>query len=81
LSSILVLPAVHRLHHSIRPEQYGRNFGTIYSLWDRWLGTWAGGSSTDSIQTGLPDLMDSGRLSLWRCLVLPFGATPKSRTP
>jgi sterol desaturase/sphingolipid hydroxylase (fatty acid hydroxylase superfamily) len=79
LSSILVLPAVHRLHHSIRPDQYGRNFGTIFSLWDRWLGTWAGGSSADSIRTGLPDLADSGHLSLWRCLTLPFGVARKSR--
>ncbi len=79
MSSILVLPAVHRLHHSIRPEQHGRNFGTIFSLWDRLLGTWAGGSSADFIRTGLPDLMDSGGLSLWRCLMLPFGVTRKSR--
>jgi sterol desaturase/sphingolipid hydroxylase (fatty acid hydroxylase superfamily) len=72
LSSLFILPAVHRLHHSVRPEQHGRNFGTVFSVWDRWLGTWAGGRSADSVTTGLPDLVGNGHLSLWRCLVLPL---------
>lgn len=72
LSSVIVLPANHRLHHSVHPQDYGRNFGTVFSLWDRWLGTWAGGRSADVVTTGLQDLMGRGRLPLWKCLALPF---------
>ena len=72
LSRILILPAIHRLHHSVRPDQYGSNFGTIFSVWDRGLGTWSGGSSETGVTTGLPDLAELGPLSLWRCLSLPF---------
>jgi sterol desaturase/sphingolipid hydroxylase (fatty acid hydroxylase superfamily) len=76
ISSIFILPAVHRLHHSILPDQHERNFGTVFSLWDRWLGTWAGGCSTDKVTTGLQDLVERNRLSFWRCLVLPFEPGP-----
>jgi len=79
LNRVLVLPANHRLHHSLRAEQHGRNFGTVLSLWDRWLGTWAGGSSSARITTGLPDLIEAGRLSLRDCLLLPFTATRRLR--
>jgi sterol desaturase/sphingolipid hydroxylase (fatty acid hydroxylase superfamily) len=72
LSALFVLPAVHRLHHSVRPEEHGRNFGTVLSLWDRWLGTWAPGSSRDAVTTGLPEFVGRERLSLARCLLLPF---------
>jgi sterol desaturase/sphingolipid hydroxylase (fatty acid hydroxylase superfamily) len=72
LAPIVILPAVHRLHHSIRPEQHGRNFGTVFSLWDRLLGTWAEGRSSDRVTTGLPDLAARDRLSLRECLILPF---------
>lgn len=72
LSPVFILPAAHRLHHSVRPDQRGRNFGTILSVWDRWLGTWAEGRSTDLVTTGLPDLLGRDRPSLRRCLSLPF---------
>jgi sterol desaturase/sphingolipid hydroxylase (fatty acid hydroxylase superfamily) len=72
LTPVFILPAVHRLHHSIRPDEHGRNFGTVLSLWDRLLGTWADGRSTDRVTTGLPDLAGRDRLSLWQCLALPF---------
>jgi sterol desaturase/sphingolipid hydroxylase (fatty acid hydroxylase superfamily) len=36
----LVTPEMHRIHHSALPEEYGRNFGFIFSWWDRFLGTY-----------------------------------------
>jgi len=72
LSAVLVLPASHRLHHSVRTTRQGRNFGTVLSVWDRWLGTWTAGRSTEPVTTGLPDLIGRTRLPLWRCLSLPF---------
>ena len=35
LRYILVTPQSHRLHHSIHEKHYDRNFGVIFSFWDR----------------------------------------------
>lgn len=37
---ILVSPPAHRLHHSIKKEDYGRNFGTLFIWWDKLFGTY-----------------------------------------
>ncbi len=39
LRYLLVTPQSHRIHHSTRPEHYDSNFGAIFSVWDRLLGT------------------------------------------
>lgn len=39
LRYVLVTPQSHRLHHSIEPNHQDRNFGVIFSLWDRIFGT------------------------------------------
>ena len=77
LARVIVIPAAHRRHHSTRPEHQAGNFGTVFSLWDRALGTWSGGASADPVTTGLGDLAPGWRPTLGRCLVLPFerGAT------
>ena len=71
LLSVVVLPCAHRLHHSVRHEEYQSNFGTVFSTWDRWFSTWREARSTDTVRTGLPRLSEKP-LTLWRCLVLPF---------
>jgi sterol desaturase/sphingolipid hydroxylase (fatty acid hydroxylase superfamily) len=35
LRSVLVTPDMHRIHHSVRREEYDRNFGFNLSVWDR----------------------------------------------
>jgi sterol desaturase/sphingolipid hydroxylase (fatty acid hydroxylase superfamily) len=39
LRHVFVTPQSHRVHHSIRPEHFGRNFGVSLSLWDQLFGT------------------------------------------
>lgn len=39
LCHILVTPQFHRIHHSIEPRHYDRNFGVILTIWDRMFGT------------------------------------------
>lgn len=39
LRYILVTPQSHRLHHSIEPHHRDKNFGVIFSFWDRIFGT------------------------------------------
>ena len=36
---LFVSPAMHRWHHSANEEAYGRNFATIFGLWDWAFGT------------------------------------------
>lgn len=71
LLPVIVLPCAHRLHHSVQRVEHQSNFGTVFSAWDHWFGTWREARSTDSIRTGLPYLSEKP-LTLWRCLVLPF---------
>jgi sterol desaturase/sphingolipid hydroxylase (fatty acid hydroxylase superfamily) len=39
LRFIFVSPQAHRVHHSIEPEHYDTNFGTVFSWWDYLFGT------------------------------------------
>ncbi len=40
LRVVFVTPDMHRIHHSVRPEEYDRNFGFHASWWDRLFGTY-----------------------------------------
>lgn len=37
---LLVPPPDHRLHHSIDPKDYNKNYGTFFIWWDKLLGTY-----------------------------------------
>lgn len=39
LRVVLVDNHYHRLHHSLRPEHFGTNFASYFSLWDKLFGT------------------------------------------
>ena len=39
LRKLLVDNRFHRIHHSIEPRHFDRNFGICFSVWDRLLGT------------------------------------------
>ena len=36
---VLVSPAFHNVHHSVRPEYHDRNYGVVFSFWDFLFGT------------------------------------------
>src|SRR4030095_5309383 len=39
LKYILVTPQSHRIHHSIELRHFDKNFGTLFTFWDRMFGT------------------------------------------
>jgi sterol desaturase/sphingolipid hydroxylase (fatty acid hydroxylase superfamily) len=39
LGRVLNTPSHHRVHHSARPEHFGRNLGGVLIVWDRLFGT------------------------------------------
>jgi len=70
IGRVFIVPALHRLHHSRRRAELNRNFGTVFVLWDRVLGTYADSSSGARVNTGLADLAETPVLG--RALVLPM---------
>ena len=53
MGMVFVTPALHRWHHTVSPRDRDTNFGTIFSVWDRWLGTLAPSDSATFVRTGL----------------------------
>jgi sterol desaturase/sphingolipid hydroxylase (fatty acid hydroxylase superfamily) len=39
LRYVFISPQAHRVHHSIEPQHYDTNFGTLFSWWDYLFGT------------------------------------------
>jgi len=52
----LITPALHRRHHSRRHGELDSNFGTVFAVWDRLLGTFGDSSAAVRVPTGLPEL-------------------------
>jgi sterol desaturase/sphingolipid hydroxylase (fatty acid hydroxylase superfamily) len=40
LGKVLVTPEYHFVHHSVDPRWSNSNFGFVFSVWDRWFGTY-----------------------------------------
>jgi sterol desaturase/sphingolipid hydroxylase (fatty acid hydroxylase superfamily) len=70
LSSIVVTPRLHGLHHSIVRDERDSNFSSGLSVWDRLHGTACIGLDHDDVTIGLPD--QGGELTLTETLALPF---------
>ena len=73
LARIFVTPALHRQHHSREARKLDTNYGTIFSLWDRLLGSYRENRSDVRIETGLPGLEES--LGTSEILALPLRGT------
>ncbi len=41
LGQVIIAPYLHRAHHSVERKEHDTNFGAIFSIWDRILGTFA----------------------------------------
>jgi sterol desaturase/sphingolipid hydroxylase (fatty acid hydroxylase superfamily) len=69
LGRVYITPAVHRRHHTKVGPERDTNFGTIFSIWDRTLGTFTPNDSAARVETGLPAMEDLG---LSHVLLLPL---------
>ena len=71
LSFVIVTPNAHKFHHHSTMSWTNRNYGNIFSVWDRLFGTFVY-ESTDKIHYGV-DTMDEKRAdSVWYQLTKPF---------
>lgn len=73
--ALFVPPSMHRIHHSVKIKERDTNYGTIFSLWDRILGTLLLDVDQDGIRIGVGGLFDEKKLSLGRLLIMPFTRT------
>lgn len=71
---IVVTPGMHRVHHSAAASSTDSNFGTIFSVWDRWLGTYRAPPTRDrdDLEIGLREFREPKYLTLPWTLAIPF---------
>jgi sterol desaturase/sphingolipid hydroxylase (fatty acid hydroxylase superfamily) len=72
LNSIVLCPHYHQLHHSADPKHYDKNFGLLFSFWDRWFGTLAVPEKDESFTYGLMEREGREYRSLWGLWILPL---------
>jgi len=75
----LMTPTLHRGHHAVAWVELDTNFGTIFSVWDRWGGTYRAIDPTRSQRTGLPDSSRSNPSSPTGWLLFPFTGASSRR--
>jgi sterol desaturase/sphingolipid hydroxylase (fatty acid hydroxylase superfamily) len=79
LRLVIVTPDLHRIHHSVDPQQYNGNYGQILPWWDWMFGTLRAVSSEQQTQLnlGVQELGDCNQASAMKLILLPF-RSPKS---
>jgi len=53
LGRLLVMPNMHRVHHSKLYEETNSNYGSIFSFWDRWMSTYRQRNDPENIVFGI----------------------------
>lgn len=64
LTGVIVGPQYHRLHHSIEPRHFDKNFAVMFPLWDRLFSTQSLPQGNEFPVTGLSDVPRSNGLRL-----------------
>lgn len=73
LSYVFVTPLMHKVHHHFQRPLTDRNFGNIFSIWDRLFGTYAQVEDTKKLIYGVDTHMESvENESLGNLLKIPF---------
>jgi len=77
----LVTPDMHRIHHSVIPQETNSNYGFNLSWWDRLLGTYRQQPQNghENIELGLAIFRDPKFLNLHWLLIQPFLNSKKYR--
>ena len=81
LSTVIVTPRMHGIHHSIVDDQVNSNWSSGLALWDRIHGTFRLDVPQEAITIGVPRLQTPRDVTLQRMLVLPFVARNLNTSP
>ena len=66
----------HRIHHSLEPRHFGKNYGAFTTLWDRLFGTAYWPAKNEWPKVGLADVDEPDSLKEW--ISLPWRFRPES---
>jgi sterol desaturase/sphingolipid hydroxylase (fatty acid hydroxylase superfamily) len=69
---LFVPPSMHRLHHSVKIKERDSNYGVLFSLWDRFLGTFTWGVDQGAITIGIGSHRKFKQLGFWHLMWMPF---------
>ena len=74
LRGVVVTPDMHRVHHSVFPNETNSNYGFNLSWWDRIMGTYRAQPRLghEEMTIGLNQFRDPSKLTLPWMLILPF---------
>ena len=74
LRKLVVTPDMHRVHHSIAPNETNSNFGFNLSIWDRLFGTYRAqpAAGHEAMTIGIEQFRDGRELWLDRLLLQPL---------
>lgn len=70
----LITPSLHRVHHSSRPRDFQRNYGTLLAVWDRAFGSYRALSAPElkALQMGLTEYRSPPEQRFRQLLRQPF---------
>jgi sterol desaturase/sphingolipid hydroxylase (fatty acid hydroxylase superfamily) len=76
----IITPDMHRIHHSIYPQETNSNYGFFLSTWDRLLGTYTQSPRDGHLKMtlGLDYQQEQEKLGLKDLLLMPFKPLPKT---
>ena len=79
LRFLIVTPDMHRVHHSVKPQECNSNFGFNLPWWDRLLGTYIAEPAVgqERMTIGLSHNREPRQTLVWM-LLLPFRGRPGS---
>ena len=69
---LFVPPSMHRIHHSVIRKEMDSNYGTIFSVWDRIVGTLVTRVDQSKIRIGIGAYQDTTKLNFHNLMVMPF---------
>lgn len=72
LNNVILCPHWHQLHHSVDPRHYDKNFGLLFSFWDRMFGTLCVPKPNESFEFGLMERNARNYQSLSGLYLLPL---------
>ena len=89
---VVISPHAHQLHHSIAKKHWDKNFGLMFTFWDRMFGTFRAPEPKETFSFGLIERDRHEYHSLYGLYVLPlrkmgchvrrwFGAAPRPAIP
>jgi sterol desaturase/sphingolipid hydroxylase (fatty acid hydroxylase superfamily) len=81
LSYVIGTPNMHKIHHSRQPTETNTNYGNIFTLFDRALGTFTPSARAPSVDYGLTGLDDARTQRLGGLLALPFRGSVQATVP